>query len=64
VGITAWIGLGCVTWAALTLVVAWVLGQMIRRRDEQWPRSELINDAGPLSGKTPSRHSPNRAMSS
>jgi hypothetical protein len=63
VSITAWICLGFATWAALgvALVVAWVLGQVICRRDEQRPRPELISGVGPPSGRPLSRHSPNRA---
>jgi hypothetical protein len=64
-GITAWIGLGIVTWAALgiALVVAWTLGQVICRRDEQRPRPELINEASSPFRRPPSRRSPNRATS-
>jgi hypothetical protein len=35
-----WIGFGVAAWFAAAVVVAALVGRMIRRRDEQVPRSE------------------------
>jgi hypothetical protein len=36
-GTAVWIGLGVAAWLCLAVVVAWWIGRMIRRRDEQVP---------------------------
>ena len=41
-GVAIWIGMGVAAWLTLAAVVAWCIGRMVRKRDEQVPPAAAL----------------------
>jgi hypothetical protein len=54
VSIPQWVGVGLAIWLSLALVLALLIGQVVRRRDKQVPRPDEFS-ANPPRDKAPDR---------